>query len=209
MIEKELESLRKDYIKTEPTNYLIHDGWRDLSLKLDSKQSRVFPKAFALIALIIFLSSAVVASAQAAKPGQALYPVKILSENVYAQVTGSQQFKIERRAQEVIDLSGKSSDNLDVATQEYQKTLGETKPQNGSEEERQKFTEALEKQEEKFKKAIEKNPQSQEKLQEVIKETEKAKGQVQGQKDEKEPRQNNDHGNQGQSNQKQNPSKNK
>ena len=72
--------------------------------------------------------TAIIGVAQAAKPGSPLYQVKILSDNLIAKITGNQEIKIEKRAQEVIDLATGSEEHLDEATKEYQKALDQAQP---------------------------------------------------------------------------------
>lgn len=201
MIEEKLENLKKDYIKTRLPDYLIYDGWRELSLRLETRRSllpRVLPKTLALIALMIFISAGVVTSAQAAKPGQALYPIKILSENVYAQVTGNQQFKIERRAQEVIETSD-NGESFDEAIKLYEQTIDEAgdKSKDAQEEEKERLREKLEEQEKLFQEAQEQKPQSKKRLEEILERTRRTRGEVKGQKDKKSEDQNNEKGKNG------------
>ena len=191
MIEDQLEKLRKEYLKTGPPIYLEHHGWQDLSAKLENRKTvdlrLLFGRGLAFTSIVILLFASIVGTAQAAKPGDFLYPIKLLLDEVVAKVVGKQEIKIERRGQEIIDLSSSSSKHLEEAAREYQKALDATKQESEKSGRQQEFKNTLEEQEEKFREAQEKNPTSQDNLEEVIRQTQRAKGEVQGEKDQKTP----------------------
>ena len=189
MIEEQLEKLRKEYIAVNPPSYLSQNGWAELSPQLrplvGTHYPFLFTRGLALAAIIVLVLSAVWGSSQLAKPGQALYPVKILSDTVVAKVTGNIEFKIQRRAQEVIDQSAKPNGGFEEATKQYQQTLQETKEEAKKEGKSQEFKKTLDENEQDFRNAQQQHPSSQNDLEKVIKHTKEAKGEVQGQKDEK------------------------
>lgn len=191
MLEEQLESLRKEYIGQPTPVYLSQDGWRGLLTQLPGRRTTLVPillrRALIFASIVVLLSGSLLTAAQAATPGNPLYQIKLLSEDIVVLITGRDELKIERRAQEVIDLSSDSSEHLDEATIEYQEAIRESKPEGQESAVNQKFKQTLEKQEEKFKKAIEKNPALKDKLKEVIEETQKTKGEVKGKKDQKAP----------------------
>ena len=187
MIEDQLEKLRKEYLKIKAPDYLVQNGWVDLQTRLSAQESpnrRFFPKPaliFASVILLFFAGS--LTAAQAAKPGDVLYPVKLLSDDLQAKITGKEEIKLEKRAQEFIDLSNSSSEHLEEAARQYQKTLDESKNQAEKSGRQQEFRQSLEEQEEKLRQAQDNNPSSQD-LDEAIKETQRVRGEVQGTKDE-------------------------
>ena len=188
MIEEKLESLRKEYLKIGPPIYLEHHGWQDLYTKLESRQdlglNLLFGKGLAFGSLLLLLFGGVVGVAQAAKPGNALYQVKLAADEVAATVLQKPEIKVKRRAQEVINVSSDSKEQLDEATREYQKSLEDSRQDAQRSGRGQDFANTLDEQEKKFRKAQEDNPESADKLEEAIKQTEQARGEVQGESDE-------------------------
>src|SRR3989344_8935661 len=168
MIEDQLQNLRRQYIKTPIPAHFAQNSWLDLSSKLSSAgqihPSHLRQTVILSIATILLMITAITGVAQAAKPGSPLYQVKILSDNLIAKITGNQEIKIEKRAQEVIDLATGSEEHLDEATKEYQKALDQAKQELQKSGRQQEFKEVLEEQEEKFREAQEKNPASQNNL---------------------------------------------
>ncbi|MBI2594180.1 hypothetical protein HYW39_00620 [Candidatus Curtissbacteria bacterium] len=181
MIEEHLEKIRKDYIKVEPPSYLV----RIWTLR----------KGLALVSFALLVSVVTVFGvAQAAKPKDPLYPVKILSENLVAKVTGDYEIKVERRAQELIDLSSQSPQNLDEATRLYQETLDKAEKEAQKVGRGQEFRQTLDQQEEKLREAQRANPAAQQQLENAIWHIQQAKGDVQGEKDQGNPQDQNNPG---------------
>ncbi len=187
MIEDQLENLRKEYRNLTPPVYLVHQGWSDLANQLDERQTTdlrlLFGKGLVFASVILLLFGGLVTAAQAAKPGETLYPVKLLSDSVAARVSGKPEITVEKRGQEIIDLSQKPSEQLNEATKQYQKALDDSARQAKDSGKQQDFEKALDNQKQKFEREIEKNPQSKG-LEDAIKKTEQTQGQVQGQKTE-------------------------
>src|SRR3990167_5544083 len=125
MIEEKLENFRKVYIGS---------GKKNLTLPniLEQLPSQNHPHAYALKAATfalaaVLLTGSVLGVAQAANPGTKLYPLKLLSDEVLAKITGKDELKIEKRAQEVINSTDASQRQRDEALDQFQKTLEETK----------------------------------------------------------------------------------
>src|SRR3989344_3027635 len=186
MIEDHLEKFRKEYLKIGPSVYLEHHGWQDLYAKLESRKAVnlniLFGRGLAFASLILLLLGSVVGVAQAAKPGDALYPVKLAADEAFATVSGKPEIKVERRGQEIIDVSNQSQQQLDEATKENLKSLENSMQDTQRSGRGQDFASTLDEQEKKFRKAHEDNPQSADKLEEAIKQTEQARGEVQGER---------------------------
>lgn len=201
MIEDYLEKLRKEYIGITSSAYLMQHGWADLRPQLEAKRTLALPSlfgkslAFASITLLLFAS--IVSAAQAAKPGNVLYPVKLLSDKVVANITQKPEITVVKRGQEIIDLSQSSNDQLDEANKQYQKALDESADQANGLGRQEQWQRTLDAQRQKFQNALENSPQSANGLQKAIEQTEKAKGQVQGQKDQQPPGQSNQNNNNG------------
>ena len=177
MIEENLENFRKAYIGSAKTSSM---DFADISPKLgiQSRPHSYAKKTLIVTLSLILLGSSALGAAQAASPGTTLYPLKLLSDDV---VNGKQELKVEKRAQEVIDSTDASQKQQDEALRQFQKTLEKTKEEAKQSGKVQQFRQTLENEEDKFKDAQERNPSNH--LEEAIKHTENAKGEVQGQKD--------------------------
>lgn len=207
MIKEQLEKLRREYSKISPATDFKENGLVNLYQNLNPQKApnrmivHIPGLIFATFTLLIL--GGFLTTAQTAKPGTLLYPLKLLSDNLIAKVSGRPEIKIEKRGQEVLDLARSSQDKLDDAANRYQKTLEETKQEAQKAGRQQEFKNTLEKQEKKFKDATSQDPSLSTRLENTIRQTEETKGQVQGAKDQKKPdkenNQENGHGqNQGQ-----------
>lgn len=190
MIEDQIDKLRKEYIKASPDS--LDALWQDLSGRLpiqNRARSLSVTRALIFALTILLATGGLLGAAQAGKPGDLLYPVKLLADEIVANITGKLELKIEKRAEEVIESVKGSPKQQEEALREYQKTLEEIKEQAQKRGKKDQLKEALEKQEEKLKNAQQQNPSQN--LQEAIEHTQTVKGEVQGQKDEKGPSDNN------------------
>ncbi len=180
MIEEKLEKLRKQYLKTSAPDYLLENGWVELKVKISGYKSLdwrfLFGRGLVFVSIILSLLLGVTTVAQASKPGDVLYPLKLATDEIVAKVAGKPEYKVERRGQEVIDLSRKPNGQLQEATNEYQKALEETQKESQPDQRKQEaLKQSLENQAQKLKDAAEKNPVAAEKLEVIIDKTEKAK----------------------------------
>lgn len=197
-IEDKLEKLRKDYISIHPRDEFSQRGWLDLRERIDvgPKPIFIFPPVLArslvFAAFILFILAGggitLVQAAQRSLPGEPLYPVKRLSEDITVKLTGNSRGKVSNRAQEIIDLvkKDKDGDRLEKAAQEYRETVLETKQEiekSGKNEE--EFEKILEEQEKQFKEAIKKGSSSQNQLEEAIDAAKRGRngGEVEGEND--------------------------
>lgn len=185
MSENLLKKAKKEYLETSLPDYLKYDGWRDVRVKLEPRGwslfGLVFKRGLVFVAVALLFLGSVVGAAQAAKPRDKLYSVKVLADKVFAQVTGNYEIKVQRRAAEVIEASksNESTPAANRASQEYQKALDEAKVMAVKSGKREGLEKALEEQGEKFRKESEGNEQTGEKLDDVIKQTEKVKDEIQ------------------------------
>lgn len=198
MIEDKLENLKKDYVNNVPQDHTIHNNWQQLSSKLDTQKqtaARSIPRSLAVLVLASLAFSGFIATAQAAKPGQKLYSVKILSENVYSKATGDQEFKIGRRAQEVIETSD-NGESFDEASKQYQQAINDAKDEakDAEEDEKEDLRKKLEEQEKRFQQALDQKPKNKSRLEGILERTRRTRGEVKGKKDQESQDQNNNKG---------------
>lgn len=170
-IERKLEKLRKGYIQIKPPNSLVEYGFSNLRKTMFEKHrplldfSIVFERQVHMIAVffvvaVIFLFGTVKV-AQGALPGDFLYSVKRLSEDVIVAISGDSQFKAERRAQEIVGLIKRKKDlNLiEKALGEYKNEVLKTKNEiNKSKRREKELEEKLEKHDQEIEGAIESEP---------------------------------------------------
>lgn len=186
-IEQYLENLRKGYLKTVMPSFLVENGWNQIREKLQPRQpknSYFFSKGIAFICLFILIMGGSLGITQAAKPNTLLYPVKILSDNALAKITGKPEMKIERRAQDVIKMTQNDPEDLEKAAQEYTKVLEELSRQKNDPQDRENLKRTLTRQEEKLDQTLKSlpatNPKAEKVLQRVIQQTKEATGEVKG-----------------------------
>ena len=186
MIEDKLKEFRSEYHSIETPSYLVSNGWLDLSLKLENQRrfswKLLLGRGLVFATVVLVLSGMVVGVSQAAKPGDFLFPVKVLSEKVVAKVTNDPTIVVEHRANDLINDSSSGSNDSDKAAEEYQKSLLESKQDAQDSGKTQEFKKALEEQEQKLKDAAERDS-NREDLQRAIDETQKVSGEVQGTRD--------------------------
>lgn len=123
-IEEYLDSLKKDYEKTEATWHLKMSGWQELTKRIELLEPqpvkpRWFNFAFSFALVLLFIGSlfGTYRVASAAMPGDVLYPVKLLSEKIVEKASGSNQIVIDHRADEIIGLSKKEEVNTTALKQ--------------------------------------------------------------------------------------------
>jgi ElaB/YqjD/DUF883 family membrane-anchored ribosome-binding protein len=182
-----LERAKGEYLETPVSEYLKYNGWQDLRVKLADRDRAwkflILGRGLAFAAIVIFLTGVTVVVAQAAKPGDGLYNVKVLADRVYAKVTGNYEIAIQRRADDVINSTGnRSRGDAESAKEEYKSVLNEAKKELENSGDKEEIKKSLEEQVNRFKKEIGKNSGDEEQLDEIIKETEKIKGEVKGDK---------------------------
>lgn len=184
-IEKYLEKIKKEYLKTTPSRKFEELGLNKLLSSLPDREKRR-PLAFIarrsvafaviLIAAIAFGMFTIIQVAQAALPGEPLYPIKRLYEDLTLNKPFQKKEKVERRAQEIIDLVNKKKDGeaLKETVRDYQETVDEVKKETSGKEE-SAFRKALQEHEEKFKDTIGNNPESKDEVEKAIESTRRGK----------------------------------
>lgn len=186
MMEDKLRELKAEYQKIGTPGYLISNGWLDLSLKLPEKGKLswrlFFGRGLVFASIVLVFGGSVVGISQAAKPGDLLFPVKVLSEKVAEKVVDNPDISVVRRADDLIDQSKKDPEGLDKASEEYNKTLEESRQDAQKSGRTQEFKNTLDEQEKKLNEAQNNEHQSEE-IQKAIDETERVRGEVKGEKD--------------------------
>ncbi|KKS69654.1 hypothetical protein A3E45_00785 [Candidatus Daviesbacteria bacterium RIFCSPHIGHO2_12_FULL_43_11] len=135
-IEQHLKILKEDYQKTEPSEKFLSQGWQDLEDKINRLEHRhpnpiyryIRPLAFAVLLIFVFAGSftGLAQASQRSLPGEPLYPIKKLSENIISTATGNNLVKVNNRAKEIVDLTKKGNrneGNLGRAVEEYREEV--------------------------------------------------------------------------------------
>ncbi|MCL5784886.1 MAG: hypothetical protein M1142_06065 [Patescibacteria group bacterium] len=177
----ELETLRKKYIAVSKPDNL---DWSSLESRLGSQeQPKSWPvKQFLLsITAIVIVLSIFTGAAQAARPGDQLYPLRILTDNLMAKVSGDSSQVIEKRAEDIIKVSNDPK-KLGQAIEHYQQTVEDISREASGPAKKQELKTVLKKQEQKFAAEAKKNPASQPQLNQLINQTQKDEGEVKGTK---------------------------
>lgn len=188
MYSKEFLNLRREYLKTQPSSFLQTSGQRDLLSRLEEQKKPLFAPALGLgfaFALLLIFCTAVIGVSQSAKPGEALYSVKILSDRAYTKVTGDFEPAIDRRVEEMIEAKDEPNGEFDEVAKQYQLSIEEAKnkSKDSKEDKKEQFRRKLEEQEKKLQEISNQNPKLYKKLQEVVERTRKTRGEVKGEKD--------------------------
>jgi hypothetical protein len=128
-----LDSLKSEYEKTEATLHLKESGWGELSRQMDPfrplRHSWLRNLSIVLAVFVIFLLGTY-KIALAALPGDILYPVKLLSEKIIQEASGSNQIVIDHRASEIVGLSKEqetNSQDLEQVVTEYTENVDQAK----------------------------------------------------------------------------------
>ncbi len=186
-MDDQLEKYRKLYLRTTIPATLEYEGWNNVRTQLVehdlpfAKKSYLPGLALASIVLLVTLTSI----AQAANPGQSLYPVKLLTDDLVSKVTNKPELKIEKRGQELLELShNPQNPKLLEAKKQYQQALNEATIEAKQPSQKKQLKQTLKDQQQKFEDQSKSDPASSKKLESVIEQTRKAQGEVQGVKTE-------------------------
>ncbi len=180
-----IENLKKIYLKTPIPKDL--SDWEQVKTRLEEKPrlslSTYFQKGAFAFAVVLISLTTVAVGAQAAKPGDTLFPVRVMSDQIKAKITNTPSVPVEKRAQDIIDVSKSPSPRLDQAVTAYQKALDKSTQEvnkNNVITQEENLKDTLSKQEQKLEEVKKKNPDSSKKLDEAINQTKKAQGEVKG-----------------------------
>lgn len=189
--EKFLDKIKKEYLKTSPREGFEKFGWQNIAKEL-SEQERKMPISFIVrrtilfaVVLIAFLAAGMftlMEIAQASLPGEPLYPVKRLYEDIAFRKPETKKIKVERRGQEIIEVVKKKKEKrvLQESLKDYRKSIEEAR-KKASEEEKDELREVLNDHEKRFREAIEEDSESKLEIEEAIEinhqgQTEEVKG---------------------------------
>ena len=158
-IEKELKKFQRAYLGTQPSQEFLEKGWQDLLDKkrhleeIQAERNFFYFRPFVTAVLIVFILTGVVGgvvqASQSSLPGEVLYPVKRISEDVFTAVSGNTLIKVEGRANDIVELKkrGRDSKEIQKAVEEYKTAVTEVSRSGKDIEE---FEKKLEDQEKEF-----------------------------------------------------------
>ena len=194
-LEEFFKEAKKDYLSIKPPERVSLYGWLELRDKLDKKVLLhdfvlwvLLRPAFAtalVILLLVGFAGAVAAASKNSLPGETLYPVKRVYEDIAAVVTGDNQIKLDARAHEIIILSQKEeedSQRLKESVIEYKISVARFK-EKVNEKERVELKEKLKRHKEEFERIYNKS-KSKEEIKKAIEATEINGEEVKGEKEE-------------------------
>lgn len=191
-IDKYLKQTRKKYLSVKPPKDLEEYGWLALKKEIVARDRYRKPFMFllrqnalftvVLAFLLVGASVGLVKASQHSLPGDTLYPLRRLPENIFVTLSGDNQIRTEKRLEEIICAVEHKSDQtvLKETVKQYQKAVSETKRQAEKSGQTEKLQAKLKRQQEKLQSVSEKIPASKELLKEAIKATEINEDQVKG-----------------------------
>lgn len=176
--EEYLEKQRSLYRSIRATPKLSFYGWNEISGKMDGGWKNKFSFltkgwAMAFLSLVLIVGGFVFSrSVMAALPGEPLYSVKIFSENIVTATTGDNQVKVDNRAEEIVDLVEKKSedeDSLKKVSEEYSREVERSRERSkNSDEERKRLRENLDANHREFDEAVKRFPEAEEDIKDAI-----------------------------------------
>ncbi|MBI2074903.1 MAG: hypothetical protein HYT83_03660 [Candidatus Levybacteria bacterium] len=175
--EKRLAKMRKFYQRIEPSSRLAKSGWTELKTMLEPQEEKTQSfwhyQRFLLVTIIVLcflgLSFGVVQASQKSLPGDLLYSVKQLSENLTVAVSGNIQTKLKNRAEEIINAIENKKDPqiLKETVKNYREEVSKTKREVKKSGKQKEFNQQLQENEQQFKQ-VEKNSSSGKNVREAI-----------------------------------------
>jgi hypothetical protein len=188
MRENDLRKYKEVYKNSTVSDAVIQQNWESLRGILPERKNHqhtgFYRAAFVFAGLLLFISAGTVGAAQTARPGDMLYPVKVLSDTVISKVTGKPHAILEKRVDELIDESNnihgdQSIERIEKAADEFNKTLENTKQDvKGLRTDKQEAYDTIASQESKLKLLIPVNRQVEKIIEKAIEKTEKTKEEV-------------------------------
>lgn len=179
-MEELLKKRKKDYDSIKPKKEFIEGSWFLLKEKLGEREKIAYLPGIFFHSKIIFSSLIVIivlggflaleGVAQGALPEEPLYPLKRVSEDLVSKVFQNDDFKMDNRANELIELTKKKTgeETIKKAVNAYRAEIIEKKEDLKKKGENdQKLQEKLKEHEEEFKKNL-KDEESKKILDKVI-----------------------------------------
>lgn len=179
-----LKKLKKSYLDTPIPGNLETNGWINVNSRLDRRSWLNGPqlrKPFYFFASLVLLLTTLTATAQAAGPGDILYPIKLLSDQIQARITHNSEKVLEKRTDDIVKVSNEQSpEKVDKAVDAYRQTLIQSENSMKKEEEKNTLRQNLDTQEQKLEQVAKDHPDISPKINKAIEETKKAQGEVEG-----------------------------
>lgn len=127
---KLLDNLKNDYREVPMSGDFMERGWSDLEHRIRGEERvRLIRSSMLVLAVVLIIGGVGVSMAQAALPGEFLYPLKRTSEQAVSAITGNKKPQIEHRADEIVGLVEKKQDStkLKQTVTEYKQDVQEVK----------------------------------------------------------------------------------
>ncbi|SRR5258708_191683 len=182
-VEEYLADLKQHYLQSKPSKDLEQQGLAKLMVVLEQVPqvqpkawSRVFTyQSFGLLAtLLVFLAAGLFSLAWATKsslPGETLYPIKRVAENIIARSLDP-QIKVDDRADEIVNLAKQGEQNNQQLTKtviDYKQAVDQSVNQaSSSARQAQQLEQKLEDHKEQFQQVIKQAPQAKEEIKQAI-----------------------------------------
>lgn len=184
MKSNELKNYKRIYLEEKISKQAIEKSWDTVRRRLpqqDEPKKYYYPAAFMFASMLLFFFLGTIGVSQASRPGDVLYPVKVLSDKVAAKVTGNYHTKVEKRATEVIREADRSPERLEEATKAYKDSLEQAKREaQRDSKDKPEIRKTLEKQEERLKNIHASSSASQKLIRETVSQTQRVREEVKG-----------------------------
>src|SRR3989338_2369096 len=128
---KLLDNLKNDFQDLPVSRDFMDQGWSNLEKRITGEERfrQIRSLTVVLFAVVMIGGGISVNLAQAALPGEILYPLKRTSEQAVLALTGDKKPQIEHRADEIIGLIEKKQDSKELkqVVDDYKKQVLEVK----------------------------------------------------------------------------------
>ncbi len=175
MINDELKKLKEYYSDVTLENEQVDELWMQLSNRLPDKQDTAhrFSPSFAMASLVVIVALGISFQlVSAAQPTSALYPIRLLADNMGAKVTGNYDKVLEKRTEDIIEAAKKNSTSeVKEAAKAYSDSLNTVNTASPSSEKKESVREALRRSAQKLKTVTPANPKAQTIIEDTIKST--------------------------------------
>lgn len=146
-MEKEINKLKKIYLDIEASSLLKKDGLSDLWKRVDEKpisQHFYFPRIIVTVIMLLFAFVGFFGAAQAAQPGNSLYPVKIATQKIIANITHKTPEEVKQEIEKIIPVSNRSVTPTPNMNSKEKNDLEEDKNETKEEENKEESSTQIE-----------------------------------------------------------------